>query len=90
MCWLGGEVTAVSSIATADDGFRNTVVSFAGGAIGRHTISTRSHTSSWQLTVDATEGSVHADFHTGRVSRLRGDRSWSRGRSSTSTPRTNR
>lgn len=74
MCWLGGEVTAVSSIATADDGFRNTVVSFAGGAIGRHTISTRSHTSSWQLTVDVTEGSVHADFHTGRVSRLRGGR----------------
>lgn len=74
MCWLGGEVTAVSSIATADDGFRNTVVSFAGGAIGRHTISTRSHTSSWELTVDAAEGSVHADFHTGRVSRLRGGR----------------
>ncbi|MDI9915989.1 Gfo/Idh/MocA family oxidoreductase [Rhodococcus sp. IEGM 1379] len=72
LCWLGGDVSAVSSIATADDGFRNTVVKFVSGAVGRHAISTRSHTSTWDLTVNGSEGAIRADFHSGQVRRLRG------------------
>lgn len=70
LCWLGGEVSAAASAATADDGFRNTVVTFAGGAVGSHTISTRSHTSSWDLTVNGTRGALRADFRGGRVDLL--------------------
>ena len=74
LCWLGGEVRAVASAATTGDGFRNTVVTFAGGAVGSHTISTRSHTSSWDLTVNGTDGAIRVDFHTGVVQHLRGGR----------------
>lgn len=70
MCWLGGDVDAVSSIATPDDGFRTTVVKFANGAVGTHTISTRSHTSSWDLTVNGSDGALRADFRTGLVQRF--------------------
>lgn len=71
LCWLGGEVSAVSSIATPDDGIRDTLVEFTNGAIGRHTIATRSHIAAWALTVTGSTGAVHADFHTGRVTLVR-------------------
>jgi predicted dehydrogenase len=70
LCWLGGDVSAVSSIATPDDGFRTTVVKFSNGAVGTHTISTRSHTSSWDLTVNGSNGALRADFRTGLVEKF--------------------
>lgn len=74
MCWFGGDVSAVASTATADDGFRNTVVAFTGGAVGSHTIATRSHTSSWDLTVNGTDGAIRVDFRTGQAEHLRAGR----------------
>ena len=80
MCWLGGEVTAVSSIATADDGFRNTVVSFAGGAIGQ-----THHLDAFTHFVVAADGRCHRRFgprglpYRPGSADCAGDRSWSRG-----------
>lgn len=66
LLWILGEPEQVSGVSR--EHLFETTLTFPGGAVAHHLLSTASHHPEWQLRVSGTTGSLVADFRTAQVS----------------------